>query len=122
MNQDKTAQEIVKARQLVGAGKLGWDDYDALLFSFAADTLSKALRRRTDIQTDYRAYINSPEWKRKADAAKERAGYRCQVCNKGRDEGARLEAHHRTYDRLGREKPEDITVLCSECHELFSTQ
>jgi hypothetical protein len=70
-------------------------------------------------RVDYYKYIKSPEWKRKANAAKKRAGYRCQVCNHGRDEGARLEAHHRTYARLGHEKPEDITVLCSDCHELY---
>jgi hypothetical protein len=64
----------------------------------------------------YDEYIRSPEWKAKADAAKEKAGYRCQVCN-GKD---RLEAHHRNYDHLGDERPEDITVLCHACHEIFS--
>ena len=64
----------------------------------------------------YAEYIHSDAWKAKADAAKERAGYRCQVCN-GTD---RLEAHHRTYERMGYESPEDITVLCHNCHGLYS--
>src|SRR5574338_334064 len=68
---------------------------------------------------NYREYIQSAAWKRKADAAKERAGYRCQICN--RHKGAvQLEAHHRTYERLGHERAEDITVLCRDCHELYT--
>lgn len=64
---------------------------------------------------EYDAYIRSPEWTTRADAAKTRAGGRCQVCCSSRD----IQAHHRTYERLGRERPEDIVVLCDECHGLF---
>jgi hypothetical protein len=98
--------EILKAHAMVAQKKLSWSDFEALLIGLIAGN------RRPN----YYAYIKSPAWKRKADAAKKRAGYRCQVCN-GEN---RLEAHHRTYDNLGHEKPEDITVLCHKCHELFS--
>lgn len=64
----------------------------------------------------YKEYISSPAWKMKAQAAKERAGNRCMVCNSD----INIQAHHRTYERLGQELPEDITVLCAKCHELFS--
>lgn len=68
---------------------------------------------------DYHEYINSPAWKEKAKAAKIAANYRCQICNTvGTD--STLNAHHRTYERLGNELPKDITVLCKKCHELFS--
>lgn len=67
---------------------------------------------------DYYEYIQSPEWKERAENFKRMAGYRCRVCNKGRYE-ATLTAHHRTYERLGNELPEDVTVLCDDCHELF---
>lgn len=63
----------------------------------------------------YKEYIASGEWKRRAEEAKERAGYRCQVCNSDGE----IHAHHRTYERLGAELPEDITVLCSNCHAVF---
>lgn len=63
----------------------------------------------------YETYIHSAEWRARADAAKDRAGYRCQVCHSNR----RIEAHHRTYERLGHELDSDITVLCDDCHELF---
>ncbi len=101
--------EILRAHALVAQKKLTLEDFDAFLLGLVAGN------RRVD----YRAYIGSLEWKRKADAAKKRAGDRCQVCNRGKSEGVRLEAHHRTYERLGHEKPEDITVLCDRCHELY---
>jgi 5-methylcytosine-specific restriction endonuclease McrA len=69
-------------------------------------------------RVDYRTYILSDEWQARADAAKERADWRCQVCNRpSRD--IPLHAHHRTYERLGNERPEDITVLCRDCHDLY---
>lgn len=67
---------------------------------------------------NYTEYIKSPEWKAKSLAAKERAGFRCQVCNRSASETI-LDAHHRTYERLGNERDDDIVVLCADCHELF---
>jgi 5-methylcytosine-specific restriction endonuclease McrA len=66
----------------------------------------------------YREYLNSAEWKAKATAAKIRAGWRCQICNRKGNEKT-LHAHHRTYERLGKELNSDITVLCNRCHCLF---
>jgi hypothetical protein len=65
---------------------------------------------------NYEAYISSATWRKKANAAKARALWQCQGC--GRPQGVvHLEAHHRTYVRLGFEIPEDITILCREtCH------
>jgi hypothetical protein len=64
---------------------------------------------------DYTTYIRSKRWKSKSNAAKKRAGWRCQTCNRPHGQ-VRLEGHHRTYERLGYEIPEDITVLCDDCH------
>lgn len=63
----------------------------------------------------YREYLQSPEWQVRRQWALARAGYRCQVCN---GQGV-LDCHHRTYERVGREHPEDVTVLCRRCHQLF---
>jgi hypothetical protein len=60
----------------------------------------------------YQAYLQSPEWAQRKFDALRRAGQRCQVCNSP----AALEVHHRTYERIYRELPEDLTVLCRECH------
>jgi hypothetical protein len=64
---------------------------------------------------EYIAHINSAAWKAKRGPALERAEHRCQVCNADKH----LDVHHRTYERLGNEKPGDLTVLCRTCHELF---
>ncbi len=61
----------------------------------------------------YADYIQSERWREKALEAKRRAGFRCQGCNAS----ANLQSHHRTYDNLGNEPPEDLTVLCCDCHE-----
>ncbi len=64
----------------------------------------------------YREYLQSPEWKERAALARERAGYRCQVCNAI---NVQLNVHHRTYERLGNEADGDLTVLCQPCHQIF---
>jgi hypothetical protein len=78
----------------------------------------KSLEKLLNTRVDYYEYIRSDEWRAKANAAKERVGYRCQVCNQHRSETI-LDAHHRTYERLGNEHPDDITVLCRDCHKLY---
>lgn len=69
-------------------------------------------------RVDYYTYIQSDSWRQKANQAKQHAGYRCQICNRPAAE-VQLDAHHRTYERLGDEAPEDITVLCRDCHSLY---
>ncbi len=61
----------------------------------------------------YEEYLRTPEWRATREAALKRALYRCQVCN---DDKKTLSAHHRTYERRGCERPEDLFVLCESCH------
>ena len=61
----------------------------------------------------YAAYLQSPHWQATRAAALRRAGYRCQQCGAT----GRLDVHHRTYARLGREAAGDLVALCRECHE-----
>ena len=65
----------------------------------------------------YRRYLQSPEWKRKRSMALDRDGHRCRVCNAGHE----LEVHHRCYptNGWGTESIDDLTTLCSECHNVF---
>lgn len=69
----------------------------------------------------YRSFISSAAWQQSPARLQELAasGYRCRVCNASRRE-ARLEVHHRTYARLGRERPSDLTTLCSTCHRVVT--
>lgn len=63
----------------------------------------------------YAQYLRTPHWQSQRQQALTRAKRRCQVCNSPRQ----LNAHHRTYERRGCERPEDITILCEQCHTLF---
>lgn len=63
----------------------------------------------------YYQYLKTPYWRTVSEAVKERAGRRCQLCNSSKD----LQAHHRTYDHVGRELEflDDLVCLCADCHE-----
>lgn len=66
---------------------------------------------------NYYQYLKTKEWKAKAKACRKRAKYRCQICGTSSRE---LHAHHNNYDRLGDEKPTDLTCLCDECHKFIT--
>jgi hypothetical protein len=72
-------------------------------------------RRQSLHHMSYAAYLRTSEWIERANRAKKRAGYRCQVCN-GR---GKVNVHHRTYERRGHEWDEDLIVLCATCHQMF---
>ena len=61
----------------------------------------------------YHDYIASPEWRERVTSYKAAAGWTCERC--GATEN--LTGHHRHYLNLGNELPEDIEVLCWECHK-----
>lgn len=63
-------------------------------------------------QMTYSEYLRSDHWREQREDALYRAENRCQICYSP----DRLQVHHRTYIRLGREKPRDLTVLCENCH------
>lgn len=64
---------------------------------------------------DYQAYLQSEAWRIRRKWKLERAGFRCQVCNSDGE----LHVHHRTYERIGDEREDDLTVLCADCHAIF---
>ncbi len=67
----------------------------------------------------YAEYLQTPHWKETRAAAIARARGRCAVCGRG---DRPLEVHHRTYERLGEELPEDLVVLCGGpqgCHAAY---
>jgi len=61
---------------------------------------------------EYLAYLTSPEWARQRQQALARAAFTCVRCRAT----AGLQVHHLTYQRLGAELPDDLTVLCAACH------
>jgi hypothetical protein len=69
----------------------------------------------------YFAYIRSEDWRQSPARLAEltASGGRCRLCDRG-EPLTRIHAHHRSYERLGRELPSDLTALCIECHEVVT--
>src|SRR5262245_38656430 len=70
----------------------------------------KHKKRRRPV--DYKAYINSAEWKEKRRLVFRKQGRKCTDCGKTSE----LQVHHKTYERLGHERLSDLEVLCRQCH------
>lgn len=83
------------------------------------------------IPASYADYLQSEDWKVRRERALYLAQHRCQspTCELGHLRSwtdaelatlprsrYRLEVHHLTYERLGREHPDDLIVLCRACH------
>lgn len=62
----------------------------------------------------YESYMLSPRWfnSRARRAALTRNGGMCAACGTRRSS----HVHHRSYQRLGEELPEDLVALCAGCH------
>jgi hypothetical protein len=67
----------------------------------------------------YRDYTNSDDWKARRIKWLEYWEYRCCTCNTA---DALLDVHHRTYERIRKEKDNDCVVLCRRCHDLFELE
>jgi 5-methylcytosine-specific restriction endonuclease McrA len=66
----------------------------------------------------YGEYLSSDRWREKRIEALKAAGYKCSRCGThGARGGSGLQVHHRTYERLGEELPDDLQVLCRRCHQ-----
>lgn len=61
----------------------------------------------------YRQYRRTDDWITTRDEAVARANGHCQSCRSQNN----LHVHHRKYDRIFREHPDDLEVLCAKCHE-----
>ena len=64
----------------------------------------------------YHEYLQSNDWKQLRQLKLFEAKGRCQLCNSPKKP---LNVHHRTYDRVFNELPEDLIVLCEQCHKKF---
>lgn len=65
----------------------------------------------------YNDYIRSPAWRAVKRRYAEQQPWICNIC--GTEDG--LQLHHRTYERVGEERLEDLMPLCEDCHEMVHT-
>ena len=64
----------------------------------------------------YLAYLQSWEWRAKCRLIRERDRDRCVHCHRSSYDDVSIQVHHRTYERLYREKPDDLETCCNICH------
>jgi 5-methylcytosine-specific restriction endonuclease McrA len=86
----------------------------------AAPVLERAdnyhrFRGRSDFRDRYQQHISSPDWMLLKNQILAQRGNRCERCGQSR---ISLELHHLHYRSLGNEQPEDVELLCQECHTL----
>lgn len=79
------------------------------------DAFAKVPRSSSAQRARYAAYRRSPEWRAIRMEALGRDGFACAVCGATTDR-ARIEVHHRTYERFGHEDVDDLLTLCQPCH------
>lgn len=61
---------------------------------------------------NYHEYLRSDSWRRVRERKLREAGRVCSLC----PSVSNLHVHHRTYERLGKERLDDLVVLCRRCH------
>lgn len=89
------------------------------MFEFQADLFGDRQPRTLTWRERYNAVIASARWRRlrakrlaKCDHSCQRCGWKKETWDKSRT----LDLHHRTYDRLGEERDDDLELVCSLCH------
>lgn len=96
-----------------------WAPYEDLLEYTDPESLKPllvlALRIIELKEMPYDEYLLTPEWKARANAAKRQFHGKCALDSTHSAD----DAHHRTYERRGREYPSDLIPLCRDCHSKF---
>ena len=55
--------------------------------------------------------MESEMWRRKREYILKRSNGNCERCGK-----KAYNVHHKTYERVGYERPEDLMAVCKSCH------
>lgn len=63
----------------------------------------------------YGEYLKTRHWQHFRQEALKFFQHKCQLCN---DKIKQLDVHHKTYENLGCETFNDVTVLCNDCHKV----
>ena len=67
---------------------------------------------------EYREYMMSPEWEQRRNYIYELRGGVCEQCSSPLWDGSTTwQLHHKTYDRVGDEDDDDLSLVCKPCHE-----
>ncbi len=93
-----------------------WDGDREAVFKEARQLAHQFVSKKTmaDRHHAYLLYLCSPDWAAKRTAVLARKHGLCEY--EGGCGNRATQVHHRTYDRIGAEKLEDLLAVCSTCH------
>jgi len=67
-----------------------------------------------------RNYYQTPHWKQFREKILLERNFKCETCGVRHPKATRkLEVHHKHYESVGKENPEDVLCLCRRCHRLI---
>lgn len=119
-----------RSEQILGKGEIATSLAETLRkiidAGFAADSIESAELLQSALddwivfsvrtrKTSYERYLKTHHWARTREQTLLRCRHECQVCGAVEN----LQVHHKNYDRVGREYPTDLVVLCRDCHAKF---
>lgn len=95
----------------------GWSPYQKLGLVEKVIRGREAEAEELILEMDYQDFLQTPYWKAVASMVRKKNKYKCVLCG----ESYGLNVHHKTYENHGAEHLhlDDLTLLCSECHEKF---
>lgn len=119
-------REIAAATSVRDDGKTLWVRcrdrvWRSELAKRTADIAARLPQRTIEFHTgsfddlSYKKYLQTGHWRKMRAAALEASDGRCALDTTHPAE----HVHHRTYERLGRERLDDLIVLCASCHSTF---
>lgn len=89
-------------------------DVDEMELYVFTDSIKKIVETSQPI---HGVYLKSHKWHMMKESIRERDNYTCSDCGKNMSNDLyNLHTHHLTYERLGNEHPEDLVLLCADCH------
>ena len=77
---------------------------------------NRMLRHNPNLTPAYVARVSSEEWREFVRALAVERGSKCEGCQR-KIYPRGISGHHVTYERLGHELPEDVKILCWDCHK-----
>lgn len=93
-----------------------WDERFVKMRERTQQAQAERAKRQSEWWAQYHRYINSPEWRAKADRRLAMDKRQCQArlphCTLSASQ-----VHHLTYDHFGNEPLFELVSVCRSCHE-----
>jgi 5-methylcytosine-specific restriction endonuclease McrA len=89
------------------------------MFDRQQDLFDESPSKEMTWRERYNKVIASSYWEKLRQRFLEKHDFKCCRCGWQKtylDKSRNIELHHKTYERLGKERDEDLELVCSVCH------